>query len=62
MTVPESVFARRWVCNVVRSGYHNGAFCTPDEPHREWGCGFRWESSLTDVEMETLKHMEEQQQ
>lgn len=31
----------RWACVVVESGYHNGARCTPDEPHADWGCGYR---------------------
>lgn len=49
-----STFTRRWVCNVVRSGYHNGAHCTPDEPHTAWECGYRWESTLSDEDMERL--------
>jgi hypothetical protein len=38
--------SHRWVCQVVRSGYHNGAHCRPDEPHRDWGCGYRYELSV----------------
>lgn len=31
----------RWVCTVVASGFHNGAPCTPDEPHGgNWSCGW----------------------
>lgn len=47
---------RRWVCVVVRSGYHNGAHCSPRDPHsaEAWGCGYRTECriSLTDEQME----------
>lgn len=46
---------RRWVCSVVRSGYHNGSPCEPNNPHSEpWQCGYRWELSLTDVERDRL--------
>lgn len=30
----------QWICAVVRSGYHNGAACAPEEPHLYWGCGY----------------------
>ncbi len=41
---------RRWVCQVVRSGFHNGARCHPgDGDHAGWRCGFRWELSLPDT-------------
>lgn len=46
---------RRWVCYVVRSGYHNGAHCTPRDPHgATWNCGYRNEFnvSMTDEQME----------
>jgi len=38
----------RWVCQVVRSGYHNGAVCDPSDPHTQdwWGCGYRYEFSI----------------
>ncbi len=37
----------RWVCGVVASGFHNGAHCTPDDPHGgRWGCGWHWTSSI----------------
>ena len=38
--------APRWVCNVVRSGYHNGPGCTDLDPHSGWDCGWRYELSL----------------
>jgi hypothetical protein len=47
---PQDVFDRRWVCMVVRTGYHNGCRCTPSDPHGGWGCEYRWEASLTDAE------------
>lgn len=44
-----ATFDRRWLCQVVASGFHNGASCTPDDPHHGWGCGFRWTAApLTD--------------
>lgn len=45
---------RRWTCEVLRSGYHNGATCNPREPHSGWNCGYRNECfiSLTDEQME----------
>lgn len=46
----EPLLIRRWVCQVVRSGYHNGANCRPDEPHVDWGCAYRFEFSLEDNE------------
>jgi hypothetical protein len=45
---------RRWVCEVFRSGYHNGATCNPRDPHdASWNCGYRNEChiSLTDEQM-----------
>lgn len=49
-------FDRHWVCNVVRSGYHNDVHCGPRDPHdaKEWRCGYRNEFrlSLTDEQME----------
>lgn len=54
----KSVFQREWVCGVGRSGHHNGSNCNPSEPHDpEWGCGFRWEASLTDAEYDELTEM-----
>lgn len=41
-------FHRHWVCVVVRSGFHNGAECRPEDPHGGWDCGWRHEASLTD--------------
>lgn len=37
---------KRWVCEVVRSGYHNGASCRSSEPHSGWGCGYYYEASI----------------
>jgi len=46
------------VCNVTRSGYHNGAGCSPRDPHNAavWGCGYRHELtiSLTDDQMKKV--------
>lgn len=42
---------RRWVCQIVRTGYHNGAGCRASEPHHgdDWGCGWRFEMSIDDT-------------
>lgn len=46
-----SRFERVWDCEVVRTGYHNGAVCTPGEPHGGWNCGYVWKfPSMTDAE------------
>ena len=37
---------KRWVCEVARSGYHNGASCKSSEPHDGWGCGYYYEASI----------------
>lgn len=30
-----------WVCMVVHTGFHNGAGCSPEEPHGDdWECGW----------------------
>jgi hypothetical protein len=43
------LFTRRWACNVVATGYSNGARCDPTEPHgADWRCGYYWQASLTD--------------
>lgn len=41
-------FHRRWVCGVLRSGFHNGATCHADSDWHDasWGCGWRWEASV----------------
>ena len=44
-------FQKRWVCQVVRSGFHNGAGCTPGNAHVDWECGYRYEVSLTADQM-----------
>jgi|SRR5689334_14150620 len=46
---------KRWVCQVVRSGYNNGAGCTHNDPHGgDWGCGVRHEASLTEAQYQQL--------
>lgn len=51
MTMTDSPeLTQRWVCIVARSGYHNGSHCTASDPHDGWGCGWRWEVSLTEEE------------
>jgi hypothetical protein len=35
----------RWICQVVRGGYHNGSWCSPADPHGGWDCG--WYFSYT---------------
>lgn len=54
--IEADVLQKRWVCQVVRSGFHNGAGCIPNDPHHdiEWGCGFRYELSVTPAEFERL--------
>ena len=48
--VPVEAFARHWVCGVTRSGYHNGARCSPTDPHDEyWCCGWRYEASVVET-------------
>ena len=44
---------KRWVCQVARSGYHNGASCRPDEAHNDWGCDYYYEASIRAAEYET---------
>lgn len=56
MEIPDASLVRRWVCAVVRSGFHNGAHCDAYDPHdKAWGCGYRTEVSLTDAQVEQLK-------
>lgn len=45
---------RRWVCQVVRSGYHNGAYCNEKDPHEDWDCGWRHEVSLSAAEYKKI--------
>jgi len=40
-------FVKRWVCQVQRSGFHNGCECDAREPHAGRDCGWRMEASLT---------------
>jgi len=35
------LFEKRWRCDVVASGFHNGAHCDPDDGHDD-RCGYRW--------------------
>ena len=44
---------KRWVCQVARSGYHNGASCRPDDAHNDWGCDYYYEASIRATEYET---------
>lgn len=45
--VPEGSIVTRWVCEVVRSGYRNGAGCSPMHPHEgSWDCRMRAELSV----------------
>ena len=41
--VDKNSFLKKWVCFVVRSGFHNGAVCQESDPHGDWGCGWRYE-------------------
>lgn len=47
------VLTKRWVCQVARSGYHNGASCRPDDAHNDWGCDYYYEASIRATEYET---------
>lgn len=47
------VLTKRWVCQVARSGYHNGASCRPAEAHNDWGCDYYYEASIRATEYET---------
>lgn len=47
------VLTKRWVCQVARSGYHNGASCRPDDAHNGWGCDYYYEASIRATEYET---------
>lgn len=53
----EGYAERRWVCQVFRSGYHNGATCGPSDPHdSSWRCEYRTEMRLSasDAQMERV--------
>jgi hypothetical protein len=45
---------RHWVCQVVRTGFHNGAFCNESDPHKDWDCGWRHELSLTEAQYQKI--------
>lgn len=54
--IPAAWFRREWVCKVVDSGYHNGAHCTPNDPHGGlWNCGYFWRASFADNRWNTLQ-------
>ncbi len=61
LMIPEHHFDRRWTCRVVSSGYHNGAHCTPSEPHNKevWSCGYRTTISMSDLYMESVERYED---
>lgn len=48
--VPEDAFRHYWRCVVVTSGFHNGAYCSPDDPHdaSTWGCGYVYSLTVRD--------------
>lgn len=38
-------FHREWACQVVDSGFHSGAGCSPGDHHTyPWNCGFKWKA------------------
>lgn len=44
-----SVFHKEWVCVVVDSGFHNGARCTPEDPHGgTWQCQWQYRAVMTE--------------
>lgn len=49
----DGLLTKRWVCQVARSGYHNGASCRPDDAHNDWGCDYYYEASIRAAEYET---------
>lgn len=57
--IPKDQLTLRWVCQVVRSGYHNGAQCSPGEPHDHdyWGCEWRMELSISREECRSYATM-----
>jgi hypothetical protein len=48
----QELFSREWWCEVNKSGYHNGVYCDPSDPHDgRWSCGYRWTTApMTDEE------------
>jgi beta-lactamase class D len=38
----KDLFHREWYCQVFHSGFHNGCYCSEQEPHFGWDCGYRW--------------------
>jgi hypothetical protein len=53
-TIPASVLYKHWVCEVVRSGFHNGAMCSPSDPHDDWGCAYKHEASMSEAQFKRL--------
>lgn len=45
-----NLLTSQWVCMVVRSGYHNGACCTENDPHdaEYWGCSYYFSALVRD--------------
>lgn len=50
----EALLTKRWVCQVARSGYHNGASCRPDDAHNNWGCDYYYEASIRATYIEEM--------
>jgi hypothetical protein len=48
---------RQWKCQVLASGFHNGAACGPGEPHgADWECGYVWHTpDLSDADMKAIQ-------
>ena len=58
--VDKNSFLKKWVCNVARSGFHNGAVCQESDPHGDWGCGWRYELFMSYAEEDFLRIWGEQ--
>ena len=48
--IDRNSFTRRWVCEVLKSGLHNGATCNYKDPHGGLDCGWRYEVHLSYTE------------
>ena len=51
----QELFVRRWRCEVLSSGFHNGATCNPNEPHQGWDCEYKWMAPALDDTQATRK-------